>query len=114
MQRSVLAFAVALALLTGCQSTPLKRERTGTVAPVPDRAAASAAVLTECLELLQKLVQSGPAEQAEILATAQREFDLAPTPSHQLRYGLILAAPGHAGTDLPGAQRMLRELMAAP
>lgn len=113
MQRSALTYAIVLVLLAGCASAPLKRERT-MVPPVPDRAAASAAVLTECLELLQKLLQSGPAEQAEILATSQREFDLAPTPSHQLRYALVLAAPGHAGTDLPGAQRLLRELMATP
>jgi hypothetical protein len=114
MQRSALTCTIALVLLAGCTAAPLKRERAGTVAPVPDRAAASAAVLTECLELLQKLLQSAPAQQAEILATAQREFDLAPTPSHQLRYALIVAAPGHAGTDLPGAQRLLRELMATP
>ncbi len=113
MRRSAFTCAITLVLLAGCAAAPLKRERT-TVPPVPDRAAASAAVLSECLELLQKLLQSGPAEQAEILATAQREFDLAPTPSHQLRYALILAAPGHAGTDLPGAQRLLRELMATP
>lgn len=112
MQRSTLTCTIALVLLAGCAAAP-KRER-ATVVPVPDRAAASAMVLTECLELLQKLLQSGPAEQAEIVATAQREFDLAPTPSHQLRYALILAAPGHAGTDLPGAQRLLRELMATP
>src|SRR5690349_7767790 len=76
MQRSGFACTIALVMIAGCAAAPLKRERT-TVPPVPDRAAASAAVLTECLELLQKLMQSGPAEQAEILATSQREFDLA-------------------------------------
>jgi hypothetical protein len=114
MRLSALALTLALTLLAGCESVPFKRERVGTTAPPPDRAAASASVLTEYLELLQKLVQSGPAEQAEMLATTQREFDLAPTPSHQLRYALVLAAPGHAATDLPQAQRLLRELMATP
>ncbi len=40
---------------------------------------------------MQKLVLSAPAEQAEVVAAAQREFELAPTPSHQLRFALILA-----------------------
>ena len=39
---------------------------------------------------------------------------LAPTPSHQLRYALVLAAPGHAATDLPRAQQLLRDLLATP
>jgi hypothetical protein len=74
-------------------------------APVVDRAAASATLIVGYLEGLQRLVQSAPAEQAEIVAGAQREYELAPTPSHQLRYALILATPGHAATDQPRAQR---------
>lgn len=114
MRRSAPILLLVLTLLAGCEATGIKRERDRVVTPVPDRAAASASVLNEYIELLQKLVQSAPAEQAEILATAQREYDLAPTPSHQLRYALVLAAPGHAATDLPQAQRLLRELMATP
>jgi hypothetical protein len=82
--------------------------------PVVDRNAASAAVLTDDLQLLQKLVQGAPAEQAEITAGAQRDYETAPTPSRQLRFALVLANPGHPATDLPRAQRLLRELMANP
>jgi hypothetical protein len=82
--------------------------------PVVDHNAASAAVLTDDLQLLQKLVQGAPAEQAEITAAAQRDYETAPTPSRQLRFALILAIPGHPATDLPRAQRLLRELMANP
>src|SRR5262249_35221652 len=46
--------------------------------------------------------------------TAQHEVELAPTPAHRLRLALALAAPGHAGMDLPRAQRLLRELLAMP
>src|SRR5579871_6356946 len=46
-------------------------------APVVDKNAASVAVLTEDLQLLQRLVQSAPAEQAEIMAQAQRDYDTA-------------------------------------
>ena len=83
-------------------------------APVVDRNAASVAVLTEDLQLLQKLVQAAPAEQAEITTAAQRDYETAPTPSRQLRFALVLANPGHPATDLPRAQRLLRELMANP
>jgi hypothetical protein len=83
-------------------------------APVVDWAATSATLLASHVEVLQKLMQAPPAEQAEILAVAQRDYTLAPTPSHELRYALELAAPGHAGTNLSQAERMLRELMATP
>jgi hypothetical protein len=115
MRRNALVcLIVACAAVAGCETAPFNRERAPPVAPVPDRTTASANVLNEYLELLQKLMQSAPAQQAEMLATTKREFDLAPTPSHQLRYALVLAAPGHAATDLPEAQRLLRELMATP
>jgi hypothetical protein len=82
--------------------------------PVVDRAATSATLLASHVDVLQRLMQAPPAEQAEILAVAQKDYALAPTPSHELRYALELAAPGHAGTNLPEAERMLRELMATP
>jgi len=83
-------------------------------APVVDWAATSATLLASHVEVLQKLMQAPPAEQAEILAVARKDYTLAPTPSHELRYALELAAPGHSGTNLPEAERMLRELMATP
>ncbi len=47
--------------------------------------------------MLQRLAQAAPAEQAEMVAAAQRDYETAPTPSRQLRYALVLANPGHAG-----------------
>jgi hypothetical protein len=82
--------------------------------PVVNRAATTSTVLADDLQLLQTLVQGSAATQAEIVATAQRDYETAPTPSRQLRFALILATPGHPGTDLPRAQRLLRELMANP
>ena len=82
--------------------------------PVVNRAVASSTVLADDLQLLQTLVQGAPSDQAEIVATAQRDYETAPTPSRQLRFALILATPGHPGTDLSRAQRLLRELMANP
>jgi hypothetical protein len=82
--------------------------------PVVNKAAITSTALTDDLQLWQKLVQGTPSEQAEIAATAQRDYETAPTPSRQLRFALILATPGHPGTDVPRAQRLLRELMANP
>ncbi len=102
-------------LLTGCANDNVVREREPRpVAPVVDKNAASVAALTEDLQLLQRLAQAAPAEQAEIIASAQRDYETAPTPSRQLRFALVLSNPGHPATDLPRAQRLLRELMANP
>ena len=111
---TIAMLGVALSL-AACSPSPIKRgthERNA--APVVDRATASGVVLAQYLELLQKLAQSEPAVQVETFMAAQHAYDLAPTPSHQLRFALVLAAPGHAATDLLRAQRLLRELMAAP
>jgi hypothetical protein len=82
--------------------------------PPVNRQAAASTVLADDLQLLQTLVQGTASDQAEIVSTAQRDYETAPTPSRQLRFALILATHGHPGTDLPRAQRLLRELMANP
>ena len=89
-------------------------QRAPAPAPVVNAAAASSTVLSEYLQLLQRLVQGRPSEQAEIVANAQREYDTAPTPSHELKLALILGTPGHPATNLTKAQALLRELMANP
>ena len=115
MQPRSLAFLCCAFVLAACETGRLGRaseDVAGT--PAVDRAVASAGALAAYLEVLQRLVESGPAEQAEIVVAAQREFELAPTPSHQLRYALALAAPNHAGSDPTKAQTLLRELVAMP
>lgn len=107
--------AVCCALtLAACETGRLGSGDDSAGAPTVDRTVASAGALAAYLEVLQRLVESGPAEQAEIVVAAQREFELAPTPSHQLRYALALAAPNHAGSDPVKAQQLLRELLAVP
>ena len=104
--------AGAALALAGCAG--LGGQHAPAPAPVINPQATSATLLAGYLELLQKLVTGPPAEQAEIVANAQHDFDLAPTPSHQLKLALILGTPGHPATDLPKAQGLLRELMANP
>jgi hypothetical protein len=53
-----------------------------------------------------------PATQAEIFADAESAATLTPGPSTQLRYALVLATPGHSGSNDAEAQRLLRDILA--
>ena len=107
------AGGVLVALVaSGCTLVP--GQRAPSPAPMVNSAAASSIALSEYLQLLQRLVQGKPAEQAEIVAHAHHEYDTAPTPSRELKLALILGTPGHPATDLPRAQALLRELIANP
>jgi hypothetical protein len=112
--RAAASAVLAAALVSGCTSGLLSGQRPPTPPPAVNPASSAATVLGDYLQLLQKLVQGQPAEQAEILANAQRDYDSAPTPSHQLKLALILGTQGHPAADLPRAQGLLRELMANP
>lgn len=116
LSRPWVAALMCAATLTGCTGGPFshQRPRNSDTTPIIDRAATSGTLIAGYLDVLQKLVQGAPAEQAEILVSAQREYELTLTPSKQLRYALVLATPSHSGTDLPRAQRLLRELLATP
>jgi hypothetical protein len=113
--RPAIVTLVTVLLACGCSTDLFQRERpVHDSPPVVSRTATTSTVLMDDLQLLQTLVQGAPSDQAEIAANAQRDYETAPTPSRQLRFALILATPGHPGTDLPRAQRLLRELMANP
>ncbi len=108
------ALAAAAALIgAGCSNLGLG-QRAPAPSPVINAASAGSTLLGEHLLLLQKLVKGTPSEQAEIVANAQRDYDLAPTPSRELKLALILGTPAHPAADLPRAQGLLRELMANP
>jgi hypothetical protein len=112
--RASLALLLAPLLLAGCTGAFMAGQRPPAPPPIVNPSATSSTVLNEDLLLLQKLVQGRPAEQAEIVANAQRDYDTAPTPSHTLKLALVLGTPGHPATSLTRAQALLRELMANP
>jgi hypothetical protein len=115
MRRSaatLVSTALGACLAGGCAG--LGGQHAPAPAPVVSPQATASALLAGYLQLLQRLVSGPAAEQAEIVATAQHDFDLAPTPSHQLKLALILGTQGHPATDLTRAQTLLRELMANP
>lgn len=114
MRPSLLATGLAALALSGCSLTGGLGRTPAPAEPVIDRAHAQALLVSGHLEILQRLLAGRPAEQAEIVAAAKRDFDDAPTPSRQLRYALVLATPNHASTDTAEAERLLRELTATP
>lgn len=61
---------------------------------------------------MYRLAAGDPATQAEIYADARAAAELTPNPSTRLRYALILATPGHSGTDPNEAQHIFRDLLA--
>jgi hypothetical protein len=100
------------ALAAGCSSfgTP----HTAPAPPPVDHVAIANTVLSDDLTLVQNLVQGPATQQAETAAAVQRDYDAAPTPSHELKLALVLGTPGHPAADLPRAQGLLRELLANP
>ncbi len=117
MRRS--ACLVLALMLCGCDAFP----RIGRQAALPaqhressaeDRDTAAAVLLASSFQDMQRLVQSAPAEQAEILSAARASYTRTPQGAAQLRYALLLATPGHPGRDPLKAQTLLRELAAQP
>jgi hypothetical protein len=79
-----------------------------------DRDVAAAMLVGSIFQSMQRLVQAPPAEQAEILSAARASFERSPQGGVQLRYAMLLAAPGHPGRDLNLSQTLLRQLAAQP
>lgn len=89
-------------------------QRAPTPAPQVIPVSANSVVLADYLAMLQRLISGPPTEQAEIFASAEHDYNVAPTPSHELKLALILGTHGHPATNLTRAQGLLRELMANP
>ena len=66
------------------------------------------------LSALAELASSPPARQAELLKAARDAAEASPTTTNRLRYALMLADPGHGGSDPVAARRQLSEILARP
>ncbi len=108
-----LAAIAASLVLSGCETTSnwLKNRRT---ADEPDPVSVDTSDANAYLTELQQLASGDPATQAEIYADAESAATLTPGVSTQLRFAMVLATPGHPGTNPSQAQGMLREIMAQP
>jgi hypothetical protein len=67
--------------------------------------------IDQFIQEMYKLTSGDPATQAEIYADAESAAKLTPDPSTRLRYGLVMATPGHSGSDPQQAQSIFRELL---
>lgn len=121
MPRSSFATTSALAasftvagILAGCSSLQGSPPPRGTVVLPPASELQASSAISATLELLQRLLQGGPAEQAEALAGARSAYEENPRGGAQLRYALALSAPHHPARDPALSQKLLRELLAAP
>lgn len=68
--------------------------------------------IADHLDMMSRLNQGSPAEQAEIFHGAREAAETAPTTSNVLRYALALATSGHGSTDPTLASQKLAELLA--
>lgn len=115
-ERGLLALGLCL-VLSACGGTGAVRPVQGSGPAVPvdqDGETAAALVVASTIQTVQRLAQAGPAEQAEIIASARTGYDRTPVGSAQLQYALALSVPGTNGRDLEQARMLLRELSAQP
>ncbi len=107
----VTLIGVVLALAAGCaQLDDWLNDRRSSRVDEPIILGAPAAE-TYLKDLYDLTLADAPA-QAETFADAQSAATLTPTPNTRLRFALILATPGHSGSDAEKAQRLLREILA--
>lgn len=103
------------ALLNGCSQTsswiddmrkPVPASGESIIAGAPD--------IDQYLGELYRFAVGDPAAQAEIFADAESVAKLTPGPQAKLRFALLLATPGHGGSNPQQAQILLRELVSQP
>ena len=107
---SSLVAIVTISTLAGCAQTRdwLQGRRTAT----PNETVVLGAPEVDAyLQELYRLSTGDAFTQVEIHADAESAATLTPDPSTRLRYALVLATPGHAGSDPQAAQNLLRELL---
>jgi len=110
----VRTFAIAVsaaALLSGCgQTSDWIKGRIDSSASEPE--ILGAPEIEVYISELGRIAGGDPAAQAEIYADAAAAAKLTPNASTNLRFGLVLAIPGHPESNPELAQSILREVLA--
>lgn len=113
LQKQSLRLAVVLmapVLLTACgQTSNWLKDRISGSTDEPD--ILGAPEIDVYVQELGQIASGDPAAQAEIYADAKAAAELTPSPSSNLRLGLVLAIPGHPQSDPAEAQHLLREVL---
>lgn len=66
------------------------------------------------LDLMVRLGNSEPAQQADLFYEVERTYASAPTTANSLRYAVALVTPGHSGSNAANGKKMLETLLASP
>ncbi len=111
IKRIAIAIMV-VSLLGGCAKTKSLVASMGrSSTPSDDAVILGAPDAEHYLNELYELSAGDARVQAEIFADAESGAKLAPGPQTNLRYGLVLATPGHIGYNPEIAQSFLREVL---
>ncbi len=110
--RGCLILGLCLWLTAGCsllEDWPAKggQNATQSTGSLPE-----AELLFGYLDTLERLEQGSQSAQAELVEEVGRAAVSDPTTSNLLRYAIVLAAPGHVGSDPETARVKLGELLA--
>ena len=107
----IATLVLLVAITTGCAQTKdwLTGKRT---AKATEPVMLGTPETNQYIQEMYKLASGDQATQAEIHADAESAAKLTPGPSTKLRYGLVLATPGHSASDPQEAQSIFRELLA--
>ena len=112
-QRSTLG-ALAALVLSACATPGMPGPRHSSAPVNVPAGAADLNPVLASLQLSADLPMLDPGRQAELFQAAKNAAELTPTTSNRLKLALLLATPGHAGSDPVAAQRQLAELIGNP
>ena len=110
--RNLCAAFVLVVLTAGCTHVNdwLRGDRSATSETFATDAGDAAPYIGE----MSELASGDRATQAEIYADAAAAARVTPDTGSRLRFALVLATPGHSGSDPDLAQNILRDLLSAP
>ena len=109
--RTIAITAMAAAMVSGCgQTSDWIKDRISQGSEESE--ILGAGEIETVINELGQIASGDPAAQAEIFADARSAAQLTPGPSTHLRFGLVLAIPGHPESDPERAQSVLREVLA--
>ena len=110
----LVVFVIAAGLAAGCANVDdwsgMKRRKDTTPVTRTD----DGELVADYLATLDRLGQSGAAQQAEIIESTRNAYLAEPTTRKRLRYAFVLSVPGHAASDPAGARALLGEALATP
>ena len=104
-----MAATLTLFALTAC--TLPATDRTSSAPPPAQNAPVD---LGPYLELMERLANGEPAQQADLFHDVERAYAAAPTTSNSLRLAVALVTPGHPASKPADGKKLLETLLATP